>query len=480
MRNPRQKSAGGPNPGTSAARRSPGRAGRGLALACLALATLGLDGCASDPCKGGGCGGGGGAGSGIMGGFRRAGDSLRDTTARVFHHKKKGVGAAACETCGSGAGSAVEGMPMEGAVISGGSQVVPGLPPSAPANEANPQILDPLPPTGRGTGNGTGGASGKSSNVGPQSASPFNNRSAVGRSRPIDSNVRGRGDTLARSAASPPPAAGGVGIEEASPLDRVPPVDLAEEIASRGRRSPVPVEAELLRPSGPEVAATGPKLSDLPAIRAGLDTTLAPGLKHFSAVKPNISGGSLPAMDGLDWIKEKGIKSILDLRTTDEVDPTFVTAVKSRGFRYVSLPIVAGRLSAQDVARFNDEINRPDGHPVYFFDADGTRAGLLWYVHRLTVDKVDAQIASREAEELGLSDRSAWVAASKYLDGVKPAAPAATLDLPKSKGDGPSAMKTPGTMVLAGLGGPVVEWSSAGLKPEARGPANRPAPSRSE
>ncbi len=476
MRNLRRKSAGGPLGGTSAARRLAGVAWRRLAMACLAIATVGVDGCASSPCKG--CGGGG-IGSGITSGFRRAGDSVRNTTARIFRHKSAGT--AGCDTCG-GSGSAVEGMPMEGSVISGGSMIQPGLPPSAPINEANPEILDPLPPKGTGTG----GASGKtSSSVPPVSRSPFNNRSATSRQRSIDSANRGRGDNLARAAVAPPIAGGGArSVDDPSPLDRVPPVDLAEEIASRARRSPVPVEADLLRSSGVETSANVPKVSDLPAIRAGLDTTLAPGLKHFSGVKPSISGGSLPTLDGLEWLKEKGIKSILDLREPSEVDPTFVTAVTSRGFRYKSLPIVASRLSAENLARFNDEVTRPEGHPVYFFDTDGTRAGLLWYVHRLTIDKVDAQIASREAEELGLSDKSAWVAASKFLDSAKPAVstPAATLNLPKTKPDGPSAARSSATMVLAGLGGPVVEWSSAGLKPEvsttAKARASRPVASR--
>lgn len=444
----RRKSAGGLDGGASAARCRAGGLWRRLALASVALAALGLDGCASNPCNG--CGLVGGIGDG----FRRVGDGVRNTTGRIFRHKSRGMTAVAgCDNCGEG--GAVEGMgmamPMEGGMMSGGA-VMPGPIIQAPpgAIDENPTILEPAAP--RGSGAGMGGASGKpSSNVGPSGRAPVNSRTALGRSRSIQSDPRGRSENLARATLLPARPGGGVGGSGASPvatgpnpLDRVPPVDLSDEVARRASRSPVPVEAELVTPPVPDRPIAGldnggdagretDRSADLPAIRAGLDTTLAPGLKHFAGVRPKISGGSLPNVDGLDWLKEKGIKTILDLREPTEVDKPFLDLVNARGFRYVSLPIVAAKLDAASLARFNDELTRPDGHPVYFFDGDGTRAGLVWYIHRLTVDKVDAQIASREAEELGLADKSAWLAASKYIEGTRPApSPAARLDLPRS------------------------------------------------
>ncbi len=85
-------------------------------------------------------------------------------------------------------------------------------------------------------------------------------------------------------------------------------------------------------------------------------------------------------------------------------------------------------------------MTKADNHPLYFFDTDGTRAGLLWYVHRLTFDKVDAQLATREAEELGLTQKSAWVDATRLLDAARSAAKPATS--PWARGESATTVST--------------------------------------
>ena len=197
----------------------------------------------------------------------------------------------------------------------------------------------------------------------------------------------------------------------------------------------MPAEAEAIRPaatapaSSPSPsAAVGPRADvEAPVLKASIDAPIAPGVRHFASVRPGISGGGAPAKDGLDWLKDKGIKTLVDLRSPGEVPAGFADDAKARGFRYVALPIDAAKPDAARVAAFRDEVTKADGHPVYFFDADGTRAGLIWYVHRLTSDKVDPQLATREAQELGLTDKASWADATRLLDATraaaKPAAP---------------------------------------------------------
>ena len=76
--------------------------------------------------------------------------------------------------------------------------------------------------------------------------------------------------------------------------------------------------------------------------------------------------------------------------------------------RYVALPVNLETLDPDRLARFQFELAAPEARPLFFFDADGSRAGALWYIRRVTVDRVDAQIARREAEEIGLKDPAAW------------------------------------------------------------------------
>jgi len=486
-----RNSAGSPVDGTPALRRRASRGIRPLAIAGLALATIGLVGCHSGPCGGGPCGGAGrGLASGFTNGVRSVGDTVRKTTGKIFHHKKS---APAGDCCGGSAvegGVVSEGYPAEGAVGSG--TYLPGPVPSPPAGagagESQPTILDPAPPLGSSLKN-------KSSSVGPSSLKDLGNKqSAIVRKRSIQSDSPGRGQNLARAALAPSTdrsADGEKGVSTRSTLlDNVPPVDLDEEITRRGNASAVPLEAELINSPVAEVPAisTSSKETEFPSIRAGLQTPLAPGLKHFASVKPNINGGSLPTTDGLDFLKEHGTKTLIDLRDANDVDRSFMEQAKTRGLHHISLPVDVNGLDAATVTRFGEEVNRSEGQPVYFFDRDGTRAGMIWYVHRLTVDKVDAQLASHEAEELGLTDKTAWIAAAKYLDSIKPEAKRVSPrpstmkpTLPSSKPEPHSSAQIPtpwrssATVILTGLSAPLVEWSRTAVTRWQPTSANPPA-----
>jgi protein tyrosine phosphatase (PTP) superfamily phosphohydrolase (DUF442 family) len=136
---------------------------------------------------------------------------------------------------------------------------------------------------------------------------------------------------------------------------------------------------------------------------------------RFVAVDLKLAGGSAPATAGLKWLSEKGYRTLLDLRETSEVPTTFISEVTNRGLRYIALPISKSTIDRDHVERFRYEMAATDSRPLFFFDSDGSSAGALWYIHRIVVDRVDQQIARREAEELGLSDQSYWSAAVNYI-----------------------------------------------------------------
>ena len=147
----------------------------------------------------------------------------------------------------------------------------------------------------------------------------------------------------------------------------------------------------------------------------------APGIRRFAAVEPKLAGGSLPTTAGLDWLAEKGYKTVLDLRESGADSTSYASEVTSRGLRYVALPISLQTVDSKHLELFSAELSLSEARPLYFCDTDGDRAGVLWYLRRITVDKVDPQDASREAQEMGLRDKEFWLAASKYLESLKPA-----------------------------------------------------------
>ena len=389
---------GCPTRGTPAPRRGSPRA---WGLIVLALAGLVQSGCQSGAC-------------GPCGKFKQGMGNLRE---RVF----PGRASSAC--CG-GAGGISE-APME----FGTPAVV--IPPPEPGgflpapSDSIPDVLEPAAPTAKPSS--------------PSDASPSQgSRSSAGKAhyeayRPRSRVGTPRGENIARalipnSAPTTRSAQSSAVPEPANPLDNLPPLDLPKEI---GRDQPGAGAAAVPESAPPPDAATLPGASAKPEdptdpavprpVPAAEVKSAAPGIRLFVAVEPKLAGGSLPTTAGLDWLAEKGYKTILDLRESGDLPTSYASEVTSRGLRYVALPISLKTVDSKHLDLFSAELTLSEARPLYFCDTNGDRAGVLWYLRRITVDKVDPEDASREAREMGLRDKELWLAASGFLEGLKPA-----------------------------------------------------------
>ena len=139
-------------------------------------------------------------------------------------------------------------------------------------------------------------------------------------------------------------------------------------------------------------------------------------MSRFVAVDLRLAAGSVPSAAGLDWLAEKGYKTLVDLRESSEANLAFITEATKRGLRYIALPINLKSIDRAHVSRFNLELAMGEARPLYFFDSDGAAAGTLWYIRRIAVDRVNNEIAHREAESLGLNSQDYWSAARNYLE----------------------------------------------------------------
>jgi hypothetical protein len=212
--------------------------------------------------------------------------------------------------------------------------------------------------------------------------------------------------------------------DQADPLDHLPPLDLPGEVTRSATTPPPPPaaareEGPTDRPGRPEAGrGAGGQVS--PTVSAATDTKpestsatpAGPGMVRFTPVDLKLAGGSLPSPAGLNWLAEKGYRTLLDLRDSAAVSPAFIAEATQRGLRYIALPINGQPIDRQLVARFHYEISAAEARPLYFFDADGSRAGALWYLRRVSVDRVDHALARREAEDLGLVARADWEVAT--------------------------------------------------------------------
>jgi protein tyrosine phosphatase (PTP) superfamily phosphohydrolase (DUF442 family) len=429
----------GPTPrGVPVSRRALPR--RPVVLFVLALIVVGQTGCQSGPC-GGPCGP-------IATTWR----NLRETVARPFqclHGTPTATGAC----CQGELGTAVTPLPYGTPAVvmpapPGTTTTVPG------ASESLPSALEPIPQA-------TPGAPPASGDSTPsQGAKSKNGKASYEAFRPRFGDETSPPDSLARTL-SPSPAPtnrsaqgsrSSSSASDPSPLDNLPPLDLPRDGARADTGTPpAPQAAEReKKPTAAPEPVAGPNAGSLAGFPAPApEIAAAPGIRRFAGVESKLAGGSLPTPAGLEWLVEKGYKTILDLREEKEISPSFIAEAARRGLRYVALPINVKSVDAVHVSRFESEIALADGRPLYFCDTDGTRPGTLWYVHRLMIDKVDAEVARRDAEELGLSDKTFWAAAKTYLDLARPhpvALPDTSSPKPAASSPAPApAPSAPGT-----------------------------------
>lgn len=227
------------------------------------------------------------------------------------------------------------------------------------------------------------------------------------------------------------------GLDNLPPLEIEIPRDLTATESGNRPASPPAAAADTSPASAPGGSAVPNAATNVPAPAPGntnasppaststnrttpAAASATPGPRRFVSLEPKLAGGSLPDAAGLDWLREKGYKTFLDLRESAEVQPSFIADVTNRGMRYVALPVSVKTLDADHISRFQFELSLSDARPLYFCDADGSRAGALWYIRRMTVDKVDQQAATRDAEQLGLSDKAFWHAATAYVERLNP------------------------------------------------------------
>src|SRR5262249_27773801 len=76
---------------------------------------------------------------------------------------------------------------------------------------------------------------------------------------------------------------------------------------------------------------TQPSTEEPPALNADV-----PG---FTVVKSQLATGQKPFADGLNWLKEKGYRTVLHVRTPGEDDSAARRQFEAKGFRYQSLEV---------------------------------------------------------------------------------------------------------------------------------------------
>jgi protein tyrosine phosphatase (PTP) superfamily phosphohydrolase (DUF442 family) len=157
------------------------------------------------------------------------------------------------------------------------------------------------------------------------------------------------------------------------------------------------------------------------------DSPLPIGISNFAQVKDGVSTGRRPNhLDGFDWLKSKGYKTVLFLRGDQENDSSDRTQVENRGLKYISLKVTPDAIQPELVAEFNRMVNDAEAQPLFVYDTNGHLAGAMWYLYFRTSEMLDDEPAHIRAGRFGLKDKGdaeqtrLWTAVQKYLSESKP------------------------------------------------------------
>jgi protein tyrosine phosphatase (PTP) superfamily phosphohydrolase (DUF442 family) len=151
----------------------------------------------------------------------------------------------------------------------------------------------------------------------------------------------------------------------------------------------------------PKPADLGPGPAD-PKPTTAVDR--ATGIDEFARVREGVAAGRRPTLEGLDWLKGKGYKTVVHIRGPQDNDDADRRQVEKRGMKFVSLQVNPELLTQQWIDQFNEIVGDSASRPVFVYGQDPQAAGVVWYLHLRTAEFLTHDEARLQAGRLGLSD----------------------------------------------------------------------------
>ena len=162
-------------------------------------------------------------------------------------------------------------------------------------------------------------------------------------------------------------------------------------------------------------AATKPAANQTVVIRSSEHLYNLPGLGNVGRVALGIYRGEQPGPGGYATLKQLGIKTVIDLRTSESEK----AQVEAAGMRAIAVPIEMTRKGLKEkvdqvVALMADPANQP----VYVHCRHGQdRTGIVVAAYRMTLDNWSLKDVEAEMQSFGFND--VWVNFKKFIRSYK-------------------------------------------------------------
>lgn len=130
-----------------------------------------------------------------------------------------------------------------------------------------------------------------------------------------------------------------------------------------------------------------------------------PPIRNFLRVNKDFCTGGQPRFEHLAQLKAEGIKTIINLRTSDEHRAAEEEEkAKELGLRYFNIPVVFRDPKEEQVTEFLKITDDPENRPAFIHCTTAIRVGAFWMIRRVLRDGWTIEAAEEEAKKVGLKE----------------------------------------------------------------------------
>lgn len=110
-----------------------------------------------------------------------------------------------------------------------------------------------------------------------------------------------------------------------------------------------------------------------------------------------------PTKEDFPLLQKDGVKTVVNLRTTKELNWDEAGYVRMLELDYVAIPFLTPETLTPTVFdQCRGILNDQARHPLILHSASANRVGAIWLVHRVLDDDIEYDAALKEAQQVGL------------------------------------------------------------------------------